>query len=292
MILSGSFVLSLLAAAQEPADLPPRRRVSVRSEVRVLIEETPEGDYEHDYYEQPWPVEHQTVAANARSRVWFRTVCRPQEDDRAPIFLQPPPAVALPLSLSVAAGMPKLSVTSLSGLSTTTINGRSRTDPIISTKPVLFSGGGGAGSATSSDSPFLYGPDLDLIVASDMAGWKATSWLPDGTSLRLYARALFGSFEVFDTPTSLQLYGVGPRLAVPLLKTKSLECAVTVSAGPAFLHTGIGDAVGFDGGVGVRLEQFFTPSFSFIAAIEANLYFSENVTAFGPVGNLGFNLSW
>jgi hypothetical protein len=97
---------------------------------------------------------------------------------------------------------------------------------------------------------------------------------------------------VFDTRTSLQLYSVGPRLAVSLVKSASLEFGLTVSAGPAFLHTGIGDAVGFDGGIGLRLEQFFTPGFSIVAAVEANLYFSQNVTAFGPVINLGINLSW
>ena len=116
--------------------------------------------------------------------------------------------------------------------------------------------------------------------------------MPEETSLRLYARALFGTFEVFDTPTSLQLYGLGPRLSIPFVKTGSLEGAVVVSAGPAFLHTGIGDAVGFDGGIGLRLEQFFAASASFVAAVEANLYFSRNVAAFGPVINLGLNLSW
>jgi hypothetical protein len=151
----------------------------------------------------------------------------------------------------------------------------------------FFGGGGGAGKAASSDAPFLYGPDFDLLLVPDLAGW-----MPEDTSLRLFARALFGSLEVFDTPTSLQLYEVGPRLAVPLLKSGSLECAVTVSAGPAFLHTGIGDAVGFDGGIGLRFEAFFSPGFSFVAAVEANLYFSQNVSAFGPVFNLGLNLAW
>jgi hypothetical protein len=172
-------------------------------------------------------------------------------------------------------------VTTTSGITTTTVNGRPRSDPIISTKPAIF-GGGGGGSDTNSDAPFLYGPDLDLVLAPDLAG----------ASLRVFARALFGSFEVFDTPTTLQLYGIGPRLTVPLVKTGSLEAALVVSAGPAFLHTGIGDAVGFDGGVGVRLETFFSATASFVAAVEGNLYFSRNVSALGPVVNLGLNLSW
>ena len=290
MILAGSIVLSILAAVQEPPAPPPRRRV--RSQVVVVIEESPTGDYEHDYYEQPWPVELRAGAANAESRVSFRTACRPQEEDRAPVFVAPSPVPQLPLSLSLAVGMPRLSVTSTSDVVTSTVGGRPRSDPPIITKPALFGGGGGSGSVTSSDAPLLYGPELDLIVASDLTAWNSTRWLPDGTSLRLYGRALFGTLEVFDTPTGLQLYGVGPRLSVPLIRTRSLEGAVTVSAGPAFLHTGIGDAVGFDGGIGLRLEQFFAPTFSLVAAVEANLYFSENVTALGPVVNVGFNLSW
>jgi hypothetical protein len=272
--------LSVLCLVQEPPDPAPRRR-SVRSEVRVLIEESPEGDYEHDYYEQTWPVEHRAIAGRATSDVWYRTVCRPQEEDRRPVFAPAATSPPLPLSLSLALSVPRISVTTTSGITTTTVNGRPRSDPIISTKPAIF-GGGGGGSDTNSDAPFLYGPDLDLVLAPDLAG----------ASLRVFARALFGSFEVFDTPTTLQLYGIGPRLTVPLVKTGSLEAALVVSAGPAFLHTGIGDAVGFDGGVGVRLETFFSATASFVAAVEGNLYFSRNVSALGPVVNLGLNLSW
>ncbi|MBI3857223.1 MAG: hypothetical protein HY293_16175 [Planctomycetes bacterium] len=287
-------VLLVLVAAlgQDPSEAPPTRRarpVRVGSDVRIILEETPKGEFEHDYYEQQFPVEFRSGSAAANSRVWYRTVCRPQDENPTPIFLTPASPPAIPISISGAFGAPHLSVTSTRTL--TTIPGNTRSDPIIS-KPAVFGGNSGPDRVSSSDAPFLYGPDVDLIVAPDLASWDPARWMPDGTSLHFYARALFGSFEVFDTPTTLQLYGVGPRLSVPLLKSGSLELAVTASAGPAFLHTGIGDAVGFDGGIGLRLETFFTSAFSFVAALEANLYFSENVTAIGPVVNLGFNLSW
>jgi hypothetical protein len=115
---------------------------------------------------------------------------------------------------------------------------------------------------------------------------------PRETSLHLYARALFGSFEVFDTPTSLQMYGVGPRLRS---RSRNRFAGVRPDGlrGPRVSpYRDIGDAVGFDGGIGLRVEHFFTPAFSFLAAAEANLYFSETVTVFGPLVNLGFNLSW
>ena len=278
-------VVWLAALAQDPAEDRRIRPMRVRSEVRIIIEETPKEEFEHDYYEQQVPVEYRSGTPSLSSGIWYHTVCRPrQEEDRSPIFLPPPPAPVLPLRLSGCIGAPRVTVTASRTQITT---GNPRDDPII-TKPALFGGDG----VSSSDAPFLYGPDLDLILASDLSGWTPTRWLPGGTSLHLYARALFGSFEVFDTRTDLQLYGVGPRLSVPLTRWGSLELDLTVSAGPAFLHTGIGDAIGFDGGIGLRAEHFFTSAFSFLAAVEANLYFSENVTAFGPVVNLGFNLTW
>jgi len=280
-------VVWLMATAQDSEEPRRARPVRVQNDVRIIIEETPKEEFEHDYYEQQLPVEVRSGTPSVSSGVWYRTICRPQEEDPRPIFLRPASPPSLPLSLTAGLSLPTFSVTTGRN---TILTGRPRNDPII-TKPALF-GGGGSGTVTSSDLPLLYGPDFDLIVDGDLSTWNPTRWIPVQTSLHIYARALFGSFEVFDTPASLQLYSIGPRLSVPLAGSNSLQLAVTVSAGPAFLHTGIGDAVGFDGAIGVRLEHFFTPAFSFLAAAEANLYFSETVTAFGPMFNLGFNVSW
>jgi hypothetical protein len=285
----------LLLAAQEGPDRPPKRR-AVRSEVRILVEEHPKGEFDHDYYEQLLPVELRSGSAGVQSSIWYRTVCRPQEEDRSPIWIpaRTAPPTSFPLSLSAAAAAPRLRI-SASPAQILTITGSARKDPgttpptippgPTSTKPALF-GGGGENDHTSSDAPILYGPEFDLVVSSDVR------WLPEGTSLHLFARALFGSVEMFDTPTELQLYAVGPRLTVPLAKAGSLELGLTVSAGPAFLHSALGDAVGFDGGLGLRLEHVLAPTVSFVAAAEANLYFSGHVTCFGPVVHLGFNLAW
>ncbi len=296
MKIPATFVLAwaLPAASawpQDPSETPAPRRarpVRVQSSVRVIIEEHPEGEYEYEAYEQALPVGHRSRAGNGTaslgSDVWYRTVCRPQEDDRtpAPVFVPSPP---LPeLSLSATFSRPRLGVTVPAGAP-----GRPRVDPIIS-KSSLF--GSGSGTVTNTDAPFLYGPDVDLLLEPDVTAWRPMRWMPDETSLHLYGRVLFGSFEVFDTPASLQLYSVGPRLEVPVLGSGSFRLGATVAAGPAFLHTGIGDAVGFDGGVGLRAEHVFSPGFSFVAAVEANLYASGNVALFGPAVNLGFNLSW
>lgn len=291
MSLVAALVLSL-AQAQEPPDPARRGRpYRVQSDVRVFIEESPRGEFEHDYYEQGAPVEHETSLGPLRSRVWSLTVCRPQEEDRVPVFLAAPQPSPPLMTLSGSFSAPRMTVTSTGDF--TTVTGRSRSDPIItkpSSKPALF--GASSDSTSSSDVPYLYGPDLDLVVASDVTAWRPLRWLPEGTSFHLYGRALFGTMEVFDTSTSLQLYGVGPRLGVPVATIGGLAVEAVLSAGPAFLHTGIGDAVGFDGGLGIQLQHRFSDAFTFIAAVEANLYFSENVTAFGPVVNLGFNLGW
>jgi hypothetical protein len=138
----------------------------------------------------------------------------------------------------------------------------------------------------------LYGTDLDYVAVADVTGWRPVSWLPERTSLHLFARALFGSLEIADVSTDLQLYGVGPRLALPLARWGTLDFDVTLTVGPGYLHTGVGDALGFDGGVGFRISQSFTRSLSFIAELEANYFRSGNVSAFGPVVNVGLNLSW
>jgi hypothetical protein len=283
-MIAAVLVLSLLV--QEPEPPPPARRPrTVRSAVKIFIEETPEEDYAHPYYEQAIPVEHRTGTASVGSEVWFRTVCRPQEDDRSPVLFTVPDHVPA-LALSGILAVPRMTV-KIPG--DTIIGGRQRNDPIISTKAGVF----GAGSPSDGrDAPVLYGTDLDYIAVPDVTGWSPTSWLPEGTSFRLFARALFGSLEIADVSTDLQLYGGGPRLGIPVARWGALELDCTLSAGPGYLHTGVGDALGFDGGVGLRASLFFTRSLSLLAALEANYFRAGNVSAFGPVVNVGFNLSW
>lgn len=277
--------LALLVLLQEP-DPPAAPRRPVRSAVRIFIEETPDEKYAHDYYEQALPVEYRTGTSSLGSEVWYRTVCRPQEDDHSPILFTTPerlPTVTLSGTLSV----PHIVVDLPEG---TIIGGRKRKDPIIQTKAGLF--GSGGSTSDGKDTPVLYGTDLDYVAAADVTTWKPASWLPERTSLHLFARALFGSLEIADISTELQLYGVGPRLGLPVARWGTLDLDVTLSVGPGYLHTGVGDALGFDGGIGFRISQSFTRSLSFIAELEANYFRSGNVSAFGPVVNVGFNLSW
>jgi hypothetical protein len=289
-MIASALVLSLLL--QETAEPPPpaRRRV-VQSSVRIIIEEAPKGDYDHDYYEQPQPSQYKTGNARLGSEVWYRTVCRPQENDHDPIVFTPP-ETPLPLTISGVLGSPTISI---GDGGATLIDGKPRRDPQPGTKSQktsLFSGSSSDSSATDSDSPFLYGVDFDYVLAPDVTTWGALRWMPEETSFHFYARALFGSMDIFEVSTDIQLFSVGPRLSVPLARWGGAQLDATLSAGPGFLHTGIGDAVGFDGGAGLRFGFTFSRSVSLIAEIEANLFLSDSVAAFGPVLNLGFNLSW
>ena len=289
-MIATAFVMVLLL--QDPPVSPPeRRRRPVQSSVRVIIEESPMGPYDHDYYEQMTPVEQRTGTPSLSSEVWFRTVCRPQEDDRSTVVFTVPEQQPLVI-LSATFAAPQVHV-SIPG--DTVIGGVPRRDPIIGTKTFkagLFGGGASDSPSDGNDAPFLYGTDLDYVASSDVTGWGPASWLPEKTSFHLFGRALFGSLEIADLTTNLQLYSLGPRLAIPIVHGSALDLDFTISAGPAYLHTGVGDAVGFDGGVGLRFSQFFTRAFSFIAELEANYFRSSNVAAYGPVVNLGFNLSW
>jgi hypothetical protein len=289
-VIASAVVLTLLLQ-ETPEPPPPRRSRVVQSSVRILIEETPTGEYEHDHYEQPVPSQYRSGGARLGSEVWYRTLCRPQEDDRSPLVF-PMPEPPLPITLSGVLGSPDISI---GDGGATLIGGKPRKDPKPGTKSLksgVFGGGGTGSSATDSGSPFLYGADLDYAVARDVTAWNPLRWLPEETSFHLYARALFGSLEIFDVSTGIQLYSVGPRLGIPVARWEGMKLDGTVSAGPAFLDTGIGDAVGFDGGIGLRFSLFFSRSLFFVAEIEANLFLSDHVTAFGPVLNLGLNLSW
>jgi len=277
MTAVAALVLALVAQeAPEPAPKRPAR--TVRSSVRVIIEESPTGDYEHDYY--------------LGSEVWYRTLCRPQEEERSQtLFTVPEEQPLVILSGSIASL--QFTVDLPPG---TPVGGNVRQDPIIggtkSTKSGVFGGGGSDSRSDGVDAPFLYGSDLDYIAVPDLTVYAPTAWLPEESSFHLYGRALFGSLQIADLRTDLQLYGIGPRLGVPVVRWGGLELDCSLSAGPAFLHTGVGDAVGFDGGIGLRVSQFFTRALSFVAELEANYFQSGNVRAFGPVVNLGFNLSW
>jgi hypothetical protein len=170
----------------------------------------------------------------------------------------------------------------------TVVTGNPRTDPII-TKPGFSAGSDGV---EDSDHPPLYGPDFSFELKHDITGWRPVSWMPAPTSLSLYARALFGEFEVFDQDSDLELYSVGLRLSIHLLRARDFALAAHLSTGPAWLRTDIGDATGMDAAAGLRGELRIAGNLALVAGAELDAFFSENVLAWGPVFQFGLNLLW
>lgn len=164
-------------------------------------------------------------------------------------------------------------------------------DPVVPTKPGAL-GGTGDSDTEDSDSGFLFGPDLDYLVEPDVTTWSPASWLPRHTSFHVYARALLGDVELYGVDTDLQIYSAGPRLRVPLFAANPIRLGATLSAGPAYAHTDIGDAVGIEFGAGLRSELFATRSLVFIAALGLDAFSSNDAFAWGPSLNLGINVAW
>jgi len=155
-------------------------------------------------------------------------------------------------------------------------------------KPFLVSGSG----VSDSDTPLISGPELDFTVLDGIDQYRNFRWLPEGTSLSVYGRIQFGTLELFGKRTNLQMYSVGPRLALPFHRTESLEISAAVFAGAGFIRTGIGDATGFDGGVGVTAEQKLGAGVSLYGAIDAELFVTKGSSAFGPAFNVGIRMGF
>ena len=283
------FFLSIAVPSQVagPQD-PPPPGMRIRTEVNVYIDEEFDEERDHEEYEQEYPVEHSTRTEGAEGavsgRVTYFTRCRFRQEDRVPA---PPPLLPGPrLTLtgffsSRIVEVPAEAVPHL-------VTGNPRVDPEI-TKPHLAGGGGSGGD---SDRPFLYGTDIDLILARDVAAWEHARWLPESTSLHLYGRAMHGRFEVFDVDSSLELYSAGARLAFPLFHRTPLSLAAAVSAGPAIMKTDIGDAWGWEAGAGLRGEVFITGGVSLLAAVDVSLFLSDDFLSWGPGANAGLNIGW
>src|SRR6185436_20827320 len=99
-VIAIAAVVWMMASSQDPEEPRRARTVRFQNDVRIIIEETPKEEFEHDYYEQQLPVEVRSGTPSVSSGVWYRTICRPQEDDSRPIFLRPPAMTTLPLSIA------------------------------------------------------------------------------------------------------------------------------------------------------------------------------------------------
>jgi hypothetical protein len=289
-VQSAFAVIPYLAMAQEetnkkkdvvqtpPHTTPPP--ANQKNRINVLVDETiPEFQIPSDT-RQKWPAYFE----NEGTSLWFD---HNRHFRRRPSLTSP---LSPPLEMTLTGGMHTFTVTTDFGKVTEILTGNARNDPVV-TKPGLF-GSSDDDTEDDSDQVPLVGPQFAYPVKDDMSDWEATSWLPQGTLLLVYARALFGSFEVFDEDASLQLYSLGLEVRVPLYADDTFRVGFALGAGPAYLHTGIGDALGFELGAGLRFELPISGGLSFLTNLDVSLYAAEDVTSWGPGLSFGLALSW
>jgi len=157
-----------------------------------------------------------------------------------------------------------------------------------------FLGGGGAGSVSDTDHPLMYGPSLDFPVKNEATDWDPVGILPEGTSLHLYATAMYGNVTLFDTNASMQLYSVGPRLLMPILGTEDsfFHLNLSLSVGPGYMTSDLGTATGVSTGGGLVTTYSLYKNMTLVLGMEVNAFFSKGFFTWGPTPVIGFNVSW
>jgi hypothetical protein len=138
----------------------------------------------------------------------------------------------------------------------------------------------------------LVGPELVYPLSMDLSEASGFSWLPGGSRLSVFGRACFGAIEVYGVESDMVLISAGPQLLLPFVSTREFVFGASLSAGPAWLETDIGSALGFQGLGALRGEVPLSGGLSFVAMAEAGYYASENVRVWGPGFSLGLTLSW
>jgi len=267
---------------------PPRVSRGVRNQVHVQLEYHYDEDHPERHQQHPgspyvfplqgFPDVHNQFSLHAN----YYFTGKPQ------MTLSPPPP---PLTMTVGGGSRSWTVGADSSLVSSLSGNPLSLDPVIPTKPGI-AGGSGDSDVEDADSGLLFGPDFDYLLDPDVTHWSPASWLPRETSFHLYARALFGDVELYGVDTDLQVYSAGPRLRLPLLAARPFRLGATLSAGPAYARTGIGDALGVELGAGLRSEFFASRSLVFIVALGLDAFTSNDAFAWGPSLNLGLNLGW
>ena len=272
-----------VARAQTAGDPPPR----LQNRVHVRIQEYLDEEQTQRHTRQPFSVVVQDEGSTFlldHDRYFYG---RPKLKPKGRLFKT---------GFRSSVGVSRIHVrTPTPGLSV----GNKRSDPDITkpgqrprSKPTILGGGSEAGYSDDSDSSVLYGPEFSVPIKEDLAEWDVTSWMPSGSSFGVRARLLFGEFEVFGRESDLELYSLGPTLGVPILAEREATVHAVLTAGPAFLRTDIGDALGVDVGASLESEIPITGNLGIVAGIGVNLFFAENVHTWGPAVNVGLSLAW
>jgi hypothetical protein len=299
-------VLSLFAAVpaavwaqgqgmpQEDPNKKPTQQPTVTNKVRIQIEQhVDESNVIQEKRLVP-PLEYQQDGLDFRLDAKF-FYNRPEDKDPAPQNLGASIRVSL-LTLTVPAGSNSRfdpgakSLPLISGQPPPIGDETGHPTPIISKSAAVFASGTSASS--ESDVGSFVGPELTYALKEDLSEWRAMRWLPEASSWEIYARAQTGSLDLFNSSVSAKLYGVGFRLNLPFYRTDSFHADASISAGPGYLNTELGDVLAFDGSVGLRVIQVLGTGVNFVGSAEFQILKSQDTAASGPSFSVGLDLSW
>lgn len=133
----------------------------------------------------------------------------------------------------------------------------------------------------------MFGPEIDVPLPDSLVGW-----MPFEAHLDFYGSALFGSMTIAGESTSAQEYAGGLKLLVPIWKPTNFVLSPYIAAGPAYLKTGLGHALGMDLAVGLRGDYSISRSVVIFAQIELDTFWGQGVGAWAPAGTAGLSLGF
>ena len=308
-------VTSLTAMAQEPDDSivpyqdpalppPPQSQIKkdrLRNHVKLhVIHLRRDEENPHPYWampmrmrlQDPWEGRDGTQFDN-RFEYWHETIFGPQKKTTAELLFD----------VSLAGGAMNIKGRTDVFRTPVPITGDPDTPPMPtkpglggspnqkSSKPLIL-GTNSSDEETDSDSTFLVGPELTMPVKYDMTDWEMTGWLPRGSQLFIYGKALFGEVNLYGDDSDVALYGAGAGVRLPLIAERGFGLDGLVSAGPSYLDSDFGGAVGLDAAAGLGASVQLAGDLYLTGSAKLNVFTAENVWAWGPVFGLGLTLSW
>jgi hypothetical protein len=116
--------------------------------------------------------------------------------------------------------------------------------------------------------------------------------MPFEAHLEVYAAALFGTMDIGGQTTSAEEVAGGLKLLVPVWKPTNFVLSPFIAAGPAYLHTDLGHAMGMDLAVGVRGDYSVSRHVMIFVQIELDTFWGSGVGAWAPAGTAGIALGF
>jgi hypothetical protein len=92
--------------------------------------------------------------------------------------------------------------------------------------------------------------------------------------------------------TSAQEYAAGLKLLVPIWKPQDFVLSAFIAAGPAYLNTGLGHALGMDLAPGIRGEYSVGRHVVIFVQVELDTFWGQGVGAWAPAGTAGITLGF